>query len=144
MSSSPKAGFDAAQVRREQDDLNRWRFASEIVDVISATPPEWSVRIGIFGKWGEGKTTVLRFAEQMLKDRQNIVFDFSPWAIQDWHNLWDSFGGSLVDALSKANIDVGASFKKTAKEIGSWLEKKGGKQIAETTALILGKDKLYN
>ena len=59
-----KSGYDASQFKREHDDLNRWRFASEIVEVISATPPDWSVRIGVFGKWGEGKTTVLRFAEQ--------------------------------------------------------------------------------
>lgn len=139
-----KPGYDAAQAQREEDDLNRWRFASEIVEVILETPPDWSVRIGVFGKWGEGKSTVLRFAEQMLKDKSNIVFEFNPWAIQNWNDLWDGFGSALVEALSVANIPFGSSLKKAAKGLGGWIEEKGGTQVAETAAIILGKDKLYN
>jgi hypothetical protein len=65
---SPKAGdgYDAAKVQREDDDLDRWRFAAEIVEVVLATHPDWSARIGIFGRWGEGKSTVLQFAEEVL------------------------------------------------------------------------------
>jgi len=33
-------GFDAAQGKREDDDLDRWRFASEIVEVMLTTPPD--------------------------------------------------------------------------------------------------------
>jgi|SRR5579864_1024858 len=139
-----KPGYDAAQAQREEDDLNRWRFASEIVEVILETPPDWSVRIGVFGKWGEGKSTVLRFAEQMLKDKKNIVFEFNPWAIQNWNDLWDGFGSALVEALSVANIQFGNSLKKAAKGLGGWIEEKGGAKVGETAAIILGKDKLYN
>lgn len=93
--TTPTSGFDAAQSKRENDDLNRWRFASEIVDVILTTPLAWSARIGIFGKWGEGKSTVLRFAEGMLKEKGNIVFWFSPWSVGNWQDLWDDFGSAL-------------------------------------------------
>src|SRR5262245_24862897 len=48
-------GYDAAHDQRVDDDLDRWRFAGEIVEVIESTPADWSARIGIFGKWGEGK-----------------------------------------------------------------------------------------
>lgn len=69
MSATPTTGYDAAQARQQEDDLDRWRFAAEIVEVVLATPSDWSVRIGIFGKWGEGKTTVLRFTEKILKEK---------------------------------------------------------------------------
>ena len=59
MSAPTTSGYDAAQAQWEEDDLDRWRFAAEIVEVVLATPSDWSVRIGIFGKWGEGKSTVL-------------------------------------------------------------------------------------
>ncbi|HEY2169797.1 MAG TPA: P-loop NTPase fold protein, partial [Candidatus Angelobacter sp.] len=139
-----KSGYDASQFKREDDDLNRWRFASEIVDVISATPPDWSVRIGVFGKWGEGKTTVLRFAEQMLKEKKNIVFDFNPWAIQNWNELWDDFGTRLVDALTVAQVDVGEKLKRVTRGVGAWLDKKGAGQAFEVAAAVLNREKLYN
>lgn len=82
MSSPATPGYDAAQAQREEDDLDRWRFAADIVEVVVTTPADWSARIGIFGKWGEGKSTVLRFAEQMLKGRDSIVFWFNPWALR--------------------------------------------------------------
>jgi predicted KAP-like P-loop ATPase len=61
MSNGELSGYDAAQKDRKNDDLGRWRFAAEIAEVIRSTPPEWSARIGIFGKWGEGKSTILYF-----------------------------------------------------------------------------------
>src|ERR1700722_6459231 len=91
-------GYDAAQARREEDALDRWRFAGEIAEIVLATPSDWSARIGIFGKWGEGKTTVLRFAEQILKEKENVVFWFSPWATQNWNELWEEFGRCLLEA----------------------------------------------
>lgn len=139
-----KPGYDASQFKREDDDLNRWRFASEIVDVISATPADWSVRIGVFGKWGEGKTTVLRFAEQMLKGKKDIVFDFNPWAIQNWNDLWDSFGTRLVDVLTAAQIDVGEQLKRVSRGVGGWLHKRGADKALEVAATVLNRDKLYN
>jgi KAP family P-loop domain len=144
MNVPTSSGYDAAKARREEDDLDRWRFAAEIVDVVIATPQDWSARIGIFGKWGEGKSTVLRFAEQMLKERGSIVFSFSPWAIQNWNDLWEDFGSRLMEALLEAGVPFDGSWKKSAKEAGRWLEGKGISRLAETAAGYWGKDKLYN
>jgi KAP family P-loop domain len=135
-------GFDAAQGRREDDDLDRWRFASEIVEVILMTPSDWSARIGVFGKWGDGKSTVLRFAEQMLTEKGNVVFWFSPWAVRNWEDLWDDFGSLLLEALSAAHIPFDDSWKKTAKDSGKWLESKGVTQATEAVAGLVGKDKI--
>ncbi len=135
-------GFDAAQGRREDDDLDRWRFAAEIVEVILATPSDWSARMGVFGKWGDGKSTVLRFAEQMLTEKGNIVFWFNPWAVRNWEDLWDDFGSSLLEALSAAHIPFDDSWKKAVKDSGKWLESKGLGQLTEAAASLVGKDKI--
>jgi len=135
------SGYDAARSRREEDDLDRWRFAAEVVEVIHATPPDWSARIGIFGKWGSGKSTVLRFAEQMLKESKNIVFWFNPWANQDWNDLWEDFGNRLSEALSEAGIVVDSTWLKVAKRSTAWLGSKGVGQVAKAGAAALGKDK---
>ena len=141
-------GYDAAEVQKREDDLDRWRFAAEIVEVVSATPSDWSARIGIFGKWGEGKTTVLRFAETMLREKGSIVFSFSPWAVQNWNDLWEEFGNHLSEALDAAGIPIDHSWKDGLKASGKWLEQKLESTsigpLAEGAASILGKDKLYN
>jgi predicted KAP-like P-loop ATPase len=136
-------GFDAAQDKQEEDDLDRWRFAAEIVEVILAAPSDWSARIGVFGKWGEGKSTALRFAERMLRDNGNIVFWFSPWSVENWQDLWDDFGTALLDALSAADIKVDDSWKKWAKDSTRWLETTGAGQVAEVAAGAFGRDKMY-
>jgi predicted KAP-like P-loop ATPase len=143
MSAPNTGGYDAAQARREEDDLDRWRFAAEIVDVVLATPSDWSARIGIFGKWGEGKSTVLRFAEQMLKEKENIVFWFSPWAIQNWNDMWEEFGSRLLEALESAKIPFEGRWKKKTKDLGKGLESKGVPSIVEATAAIFGREKAF-
>jgi predicted KAP-like P-loop ATPase len=144
MSVPNPSGFDAAPAQRDQDNLDRWRFAAEIVEVALAIPPEWSARIGIFGRWGEDKSAVLRFREQMLKEKGNIFFSFSPWAIQNWNDLWEEFGNRLLEALSTANIPFDGSWKKLAKDSGKWLESKGVDQIVEMEVALFGKEKAYN
>jgi hypothetical protein len=141
MTALPPSGYDAARSRREDDDLDRWRFAAEVVEVILATPADWSARIGIFGKWGSGKSTVLRFAEHMLKEKKCIVFWFNPWAVQDWNDLWENFGNRLSEALSKAGIAVDSTWLKMAKTSTAWLGSKGVGQIAKVGAAALGKEK---
>ena len=143
MSDLNTGGYDAARARREDDDLDRWRFAAEIVEVILATPSDWSARIGIFGKWGEGKSTVLRFSEQMLKEKEDIVFWFSPWAIQNWNDLWEEFGDCLVGALETAKIPFDGGWKKRSREFGEKLESKGLTSAVEATAALLGREKVF-
>jgi hypothetical protein len=139
-----EVGYDAVKHQREEDDLDRWRFASEIVDVVTSTSSDWSARIGIFGKWGEGKSTVLRFAEQMLKGKDNVVFTFNPWACQNLAELWEEFGARFVEALSVAKIPFDGAWKTSTKAAGKSLGSKGVGQVAETAAVVFGKDKLYN
>src|SRR5260370_2619321 len=136
-----QSGYEGPRSRREEDDIDRWRFAAEVVEVIVSTPADWSARIGVFGKWGSGKSTVLRFAEQMLLESRNVVFWFKPWAAQNWEHLWEDFGNRLSEALSKAGVTVDSPWLKVAKRSTAWLGSKGVGQIAKVGAAALGKDK---
>ena len=66
-------GHDSPIVRIEQDFYERWPVATSISRIIASSPIEWSTRIGLFGKWGDGKTSVLNFLEQQQRDVGNIV-----------------------------------------------------------------------
>jgi len=63
--SSFKKGYDTAPSTKEEDLLNRWNFAREVYTIASRTPLDWSVRIGIYGTWGEGKTAILKLLKQL-------------------------------------------------------------------------------
>src|ERR1700722_5812921 len=105
------SGYDSAQRQKKDGDLGRWRFAAEIAEVIRSTPTAWSARIGIFGKWGEGKSTILHFLEEMLKPEGNIVFYFTPWAVQQLDELWEEFGNALLEALEAEKLEVESPWK---------------------------------
>jgi hypothetical protein len=136
-------GYDSAQRLKQDDDLGRWRFAAEIAEVIRSTPTDWSARIGIFGKWGEGKSTILHFLEEMLKPEGNIVFYFTPWAVQELDELWAEFGKALLEALEQADLDVESPWKATTRKVQEKLGSTGLSEMGESAAELLGKDKLF-
>jgi KAP family P-loop domain len=106
MPTDDRPGYDAPRRTQDQDDLDRWRFAAELVSLVVSTPLDWSIRIGVFGKWGEGKTSVLNFTERMLRDDGHLVFWFNPWAVTQWNELWAEFARKFVTALDEAGIEV--------------------------------------
>lgn len=58
---------DAPLSHPSQDELERFHFAREIVHTITVTPPVSSFVVGIEGRWGEGKTTILHWVHEELK-----------------------------------------------------------------------------
>lgn len=137
------SGYDSAKRLRKDDDLGRWRFGAEIADVIRSTPSDWSARIGIFGKWGEGKSTVLHFLEEMLKPEGNIVFYFTPWAIQELDELWAEFGNALLEALKQSGVDAESPWKDVTRKVQGAIDSSGLGEVGETIAGLWGKDKIY-
>jgi predicted KAP-like P-loop ATPase len=46
---------------KDADKFNRYPFAKRIADTIKSRKESECLVIGIYGAWGEGKTTVLNF-----------------------------------------------------------------------------------
>ncbi|MSV31939.1 MAG: hypothetical protein EXQ57_05400, partial [Bryobacterales bacterium] len=141
MSNETTRGYDTAFGDKDADDLNRWRIASDIVRVIQNTPPEWSTRIGVLGKWGEGKTTVVRFVERQLRDKENVVFSWEPWSKRSWEDLWSEFGDRFSAALELAKLPFDESWKKKIQKGGKWLQLPTLSKLAVKGAGFFGRDK---
>jgi len=137
------SGYDSAQRLKKDDDLGRWRFAAEIAEVIRSTPTDWSARIGIFGKWGEGKSTVLYFLDEMLKPEGNIVFYFTPWAVQKLDELWEEFGNALLEALEAEKLEVESPWKGATRKVQEKLGSTVLPDVVQGAAELFGKDKVY-
>jgi len=93
------SGFDAAGRTKEDDTLQRWGFAKEILGIATTSPKNWSVRIGVYGDWGSGKTTVLNFVETMGRRGRNLVVWFNPWEFRTPEELWSAFVTKLFEQL---------------------------------------------
>lgn len=120
---------DASEKTEGRDFLNRLPLARNIYELIKASPIEWSLRIGIYGKWGEGKTTVLNFIEQLAKQDECPVAWFNPWACQTPEDLTKVFSSSLAQSLSQGSLTSGIIKQKAMKVFDF------GKKLAEMNSI---------
>jgi predicted KAP-like P-loop ATPase len=100
------SGHDAPIVLFDEDYYDRWPVATSISRIIESSPLEWSTRIGLFGKWGEGKTSVLNFLDQEQREAGNVVIKYSPWGISNENELWKNFGDALLKGLKENGLAV--------------------------------------
>jgi len=102
------AGFDSSVLLPEEDHLDRGFLARHICALLTDLPADWSVRVGLFGQWGSGKTTVAKWAEKLAsnKDEKHVVVWFNPWSASSHQDLWMSFAACILEALDRAGIKL--------------------------------------
>jgi hypothetical protein len=123
-------GYDSPLLRREQDDYNRWPIATGISNIIGSAPLLAATRIGLDGRWGEGKTTILNFLQTQQLSRGNVVVRFSPWGVHTEADLWREFSKTLRAALAQQGFPLTPS-----RRLWMWLKERAGsiKSIADST-----------
>lgn len=86
-----------------KDRFQRYGFAKRIAETISQRKTSDSIVIGIYGDWGEGKTSVLNFIQENLgEDPDIIVCKFNPWRFKDQTQLLVGFFNLLATQLKKS------------------------------------------
>lgn len=74
----------------DYDLLNRDKVINHLYDSIVSTNPDGKFVISLEGRWGSGKTTIIRNTKKMiLKNNENIVVidEFDPWIYGDENAL---------------------------------------------------------
>jgi hypothetical protein len=94
---------DRAIADRADDILGRWGIAKTIHDLIANTHTDSALRVGVYGSWGEGKTSVLRFVETLCTKSEIPVCWFSVWSAQTQPDLWLALFESLQTLPQKAD-----------------------------------------
>ena len=119
---------DAPISDSSQDAFNRYPFAKRVAQIISSRKDINSLVIGIYGAWGEGKTSVFNFIESELRREENVVpIIFNPWRFSDENTMLLNFFAELVKAIDR-NIET------TGEKIGGAVQK-----YLQPIAQILGK-----
>src|ERR1700733_11034132 len=104
--SAMHGSLDSPRLDLKDDVLNRHRIAKEIYRIICSQAAHHSVRIGLFGDWGYGKTTIAYWVDAMAASDKNVVVWFNPWSVQDLSELWLSFSVALRDALQRHKVTI--------------------------------------
>ena len=86
----------------EQDRFQRYGFSKRIADTIKQRDAEEGIVIGIYGAWGEGKTSVLNFIQKELnKDETILQISLNPWRYNDEETLFKNFLKKIATVLGK-------------------------------------------
>lgn len=105
-----------------QDRFNRAPFAARIADTIARRPDCASLVVGVFGPWGDGKTSVLKMMEEELQRHDNVVvLRFNPWHFQSEEQLIRGFFATLAEGLDQKLNTAKEKIGKILKDYGSLL-----------------------
>jgi len=87
---------------KEQDRFNRYKFSNRVSDTIIKRNVDEGLVIGLYGIWGEGKSSVLNMIEQdLLKSDKILVVKFNPWRFKDEDTLILNFFKNISNALDR-------------------------------------------
>jgi predicted KAP-like P-loop ATPase len=113
---------------KDQDRFQRYGFSKRIAETIIQRNQDDGVVIGIYGAWGEGKTSVLNFIKNELDNHENInTISLNPWRYNDEDSLIKNFLKKIADVLGK-------EIESKKEKLGAFVEKYG------TIGTIIGKD----
>jgi predicted KAP-like P-loop ATPase len=104
---------------KEQDRFNRHKFSNRIAETIIKRENNDGLVIGLYGIWGEGKTSVLNMIEEKIKEDENtLIAKFNPWRFKDEDTLILNFFKNISEVLNK-------ELNTKTEKIGVFLKKYG-------------------
>lgn len=102
-----------------QDRFQRYNFSKRIAETIKKRENSDGIVIGIYGAWGEGKTSVQNFIEKELTTDENIlIIKLNPWRYNDEDTLIKNFLKKIANLLGK-------ELEKRKNKLGNFIEKYG-------------------
>jgi predicted KAP-like P-loop ATPase len=91
---------DAPVSSKEEDKFSRWKFAERVAQVIAKREDPSGLVIGLYGVWGDGKTSVLNFIQESLESEEKVIcIKFNPWRYGTEDDLLKGFFCTIAEAL---------------------------------------------
>lgn len=133
------------------DWLKREAFAKGVARLLSSAGKDRSVVFALYGRFGEGKTTVLNFVDHLLKKSRSdsndslspVFIRFEPWIFSNSENLIRAFFSEVSSQLPGKFPDnqnkQAEEASKRLKKLGTTLEWAGKSfQAIEPLTMLLG------
>lgn len=88
---------------KSEDRFQRYEFSKRIADSIIKSKSNDSVVYGIYGAWGEGKTSILNFIINELSTNTDIIpIRFNPWRFTEEATLLVTFFNALARVVKES------------------------------------------
>ncbi|MFG0916455.1 P-loop NTPase fold protein [Pseudomonas sp. CJQ_11] len=131
-----RPGHDAAVTKFNEDLLGRWPIAHAIYRHIYNADGEFSTRIGLYGEWGAGKTSVLNFLRAISEHNDDVIIHFSAWRAAEIDAFMTSLSDSLKREIKRRELKTSFRFK-----LNSFFSRasRNSVAIAEATGQAAGK-----
>jgi hypothetical protein len=99
-------GLDSTHLLPEQDELNRYRIAEELFQLLTDQPDNWPARVALLGEWGSGKTVIANWVEKLASDEGHCVVWFNPWSATSVGHMWFELSYALHRKLKERGIEL--------------------------------------
>lgn len=85
----------------DDDTLNRGSFAKSLAQVLLQYSFSSSFTIGLYGKWGSGKTSLLNMVLESVEsaDNSTVILRYNPWLCSDPKQLITQFFKQMAAAI---------------------------------------------
>lgn len=104
---SPEISGHDAPIQSAKDDLlNALGVARAIHRVLATTPAAWSTRVGLYGDWGSGKTSILNLLRTLEEADRSLVISFSAWSAAGESGVVAQFYETLASRLRTERIKL--------------------------------------
>lgn len=104
---------DAPAATPEADEFQRYPFSQRIAATIRTRRDATSLVLGLYGKWGSGKTSVFNFIQRELQGSDVITMAFNPWLFSGEEQLLLGFFAEFGEKLAPLG-PIGAQAASTA------------------------------
>jgi len=96
----------------EQDLLDREKFIEDLQREIENIPFSDSFVFGLYGSWGEGKTSAINLLKNKIEENEYfLIVNFDPWNFKDEEAILSAFYNQIEKSFSQKFVLAG--FKKT-------------------------------
>ena len=125
----------------EQDLLGRTTFSKQLGEAIYKYDGKDGLVLGVFGKWGTGKTSILNMVVKEINqlsennDDSPIIVNFAPWNYSDKDNLISIFFDDLRKKIKFSSNDE--NMKQVVKAIDQY---SGVLNLLSYTSLVLSQN----
>lgn len=122
-------GSDKPIESLRDDKLNRSSFSEQLAQAILSYKLKDNLTVGLYGKWGTGKTSIINMVLEVIEDETKdnadkpIIVQFNPWNYSDRTQIISQFFNTLLPAInSKSSNETMKSVGNAMKRYSTFLE----------------------
>lgn len=97
------ATSDQSIASAAEDKLGTRKFASELARCLITWPGDDSIVVGVYGSWGQGKTSIKNMCLEVVQQSELRVLEFNPWLFASAYTLHQTFFRELSKKLDESN-----------------------------------------